>query len=621
MSVLFGDGIGGRRRWPSGLAVLLAAMASGCSDETGVARIPATSWLTAVVDIAVDADRDGTIDFGSAAEQAHEEEWSARWGASFLCNLDDDDGDGVRDAESAEVDGELDALDLARIRLAPWPDALPGSVGTLTIDAAAAPHVRIHRLGPEGSWSAALGLVGPCGAGGDASCAVVSSVELPPEALPRGAELGIEGVHFVGLEAASGWDGMVELGWTIRDARGTALRDEQHPTDDGDRARMRAAPWTMLGNHDAVDAIYSSDASDDFVAALGPVLAEAGVPLRTIPWSGPEAWTDQWTQDLFQFGSTTIPAADGGVQGMRVALPRPYSYGTLPLDWLERNYLGPDRAVVAVYRQPSTGNTYDSFGNHELLPPSPTDETFPLGRIVVGVPEQMLPETKAFYQAQGVQAPIIGLDTSWLAVGHVDEVVSFVPASTARGWKLLVASPAACLALLQGWQQQGHGAERMFVGKQSYNGVDASVAIDELLDDPDIAAWNQDAQARIDELLDGLATTAGLDPADVIEVPVCFAQDQGMLALVPSAINSLVLGDRFVCADPFGPSIDGEDGFERDLRGRLGTVASELGADGQGLRIAFVDDWDWYHVLFGEVHCATNADGPPSRGAWWEVAP
>jgi protein-arginine deiminase len=82
-----------------------------------------------------------------------------------------------------------------------------------------------------------------------------------------------------------------------------------------------------------------------------------------------------------------------------------------------------------------------------------------------------------------------------------------------------------------------------------------------------------------------------------------------------------VLGNHFFVADPFGPSIDGQDGFELDLRQRLEGPGSALGSDGQGLRVGFVDDWDWYHLLLGEVHCATNADGPPASRPWWEAQP
>jgi hypothetical protein len=39
-----------------------------------------------------------------------------------------------------------------------------------------------------------------------------------------------------------------------------------------------------------------------------------------------------------------------------------------------------------------------------------------------------------------------------------------------------------------------------------------------------------------------------------------------------------------------------------------------------GLSISFVDDWDSYHLLKGEVHCGTNTlrKTDPSK-LWWET--
>ncbi len=60
------------------------------------------------------------------------------------------------------------------------------------------------------------------------------------------------------------------------------------------------------------------------------------------------------------------------------------------------------------------------------------------------------PETRDFLQSQGVQ-PIIPIDTSWLAMGHVDEIVGFVPSphsTNNRPAKLIMASPSIMHDLL-----------------------------------------------------------------------------------------------------------------------------------------------------------------------------
>ncbi len=58
-------------------------------------------------------------------------------------------------------------------------------------------------------------------------------------------------------------------------------------------------------------------------------------------------------------------------------------------------------------------------------------------------------ETRCFLQSQGMQ-PIIPIDTSWLAIGHVDEILSFVPSPKSDGpAKLAMASPRVMTLLLE----------------------------------------------------------------------------------------------------------------------------------------------------------------------------
>ena len=74
----------------------------------------------------------------------------------------------------------------------------------------------------------------------------------------------------------------------------------------------------------------------------------------------------------------------------------------------------------------------DWYGNLEVSPPvkARNGREFPFGRILTGVQKGlgMHPDVLAFLEAQRLQSPPLIVDTSWLAIGHVDEVVSFVPA-------------------------------------------------------------------------------------------------------------------------------------------------------------------------------------------------
>ena len=69
----------------------------------------------------------------------------------------------------------------------------------------------------------------------------------------------------------------------------------------------------------------------------------------------------------------------------------------------------------------------------------------------------MHPGVLRFLEAQAVQWPPIIVDTSWLAIGHIDEVVSFVPARGKAGFKVLLPSPKAARVMLQALLAEGLG--------------------------------------------------------------------------------------------------------------------------------------------------------------------
>lgn len=102
----------------------------------------------------------------------------------------------------------------------------------------------------------------------------------------------------------------------------------------------------------------------------------------------------------------------------------------------------------------------------------------------------MVKVVRDFLYAQEVQRPV-ELYSDWLAVGHVDEFMTFVPASDRKasaapppagdanshalpgltapllpqGFRLLLASPSACYKLLTEKEQEGYGDAVMFDGE------------------------------------------------------------------------------------------------------------------------------------------------------------
>ena len=111
-------------------------------------------------------------------------------------------------------------------------------------------------------------------------------------------------------------------------------------------------------------------------------------------------------------------------------LPRPVSQG--------RWYLAPACAqswpIMDTRKQ---SRWIDWYGNLEVTPPF-TDRhgrRFPYGRMITGKQAELSMHrgVMKFIEAQAMQRPLIIVDVSWLMIGHVDEVVSFVPAKTRQG--------------------------------------------------------------------------------------------------------------------------------------------------------------------------------------------
>lgn len=624
------------RRWTRwGTALFLPALWLGaCGDDTNVDNDDGGSGgdpppPAGQVDLMVDTNRDGVVD---TFDNEGEELWTVEKGAVFLPNLDDDDGDGLRDAENDIVDvhpelGTIDLADMALMKVAPFEGAPDTAVGRLFMDPMSLAHVRVFKLALDGNWYMILGV--------DVNGTVLHQHDLNIDEVRAGLELRVEGRTLAGLHTAVSYDGNVDdyvpwsgtttftYGvWETPEAPGPMVVDEDNP-DGVDEVQLRVAPWLMYGNLTPhLDIIFAGDfgnSNQHFRDTIQQSIVED--PMGSTFWTIP-GWSDQWTEDWMQTGFASMPGPDGTVHGIRLTMPRPWTQAAqLPIVWLENNLHYPDSGSFVVYKVPNSGDTYDSHGNHDLIPPyEHNGMSYPYGRIVYG--SGVLPETKAFYEAQLVQAPALSAKTSWLIVGHIDEVFSYVPADTPRGWKLLVGSPTLAVEMLEDLQDQGHGEVQMFVGKSWSNGQQAAISINEALGDPDLMAWSQEAQAETDGMLATYVEAIGLQPDEIVEIPFLYERDFGrMVAFNPGTVNALVYNNAVVFPKPFGPIIDGVDPFEADLIERIGTGALGIGREGNGMDVYFADNWDLYHRLLGEVHCGTNISGPPSPEIkWWEAA-
>ena len=248
----------------------------------------------------------------------------------------------------------------------------------------------------------------------------------------------------------------------------------------------------------------------------------------------------------------------------------------------------------------------DWYGNLEATPPH-TDRQgrrFPYGRIIAGKQRElaMHPGVMRFLEAQGVQWPPIVVDTSWLTIGHVDEVVNFVPAKGKAGFKVLLPSPKAARDMLEVLLERGLQEAPVFAGtenemtlgklRMTIAGTSENLAIDE-------------AVARLREQL---KKELNLLDSDFVMLPALF---QRGMAVIPNAVNSVVVNGHLLVPGPRGPRHDEKDAFEEAIRAAL------AGCD---VRVVFIESWNAYHTSAGEIHCGTNAFRRLRDPAWWTYA-
>ncbi|MCP3104344.1 protein-arginine deiminase domain-containing protein [Myxococcus sp. K15C18031901] len=603
--------------------VLCLTLVGGCSsfgsdDDAGGSSGGLEGPFVPLVDLRADVNRDGVVDVSAGGDdEVGEDTWSAERGAIFLANLDDDENRcpfsmspsrlsddalaGCHDAADSVVNGEDDLEDLARLRVVAWPQAPRSTLATVSVIGAGRDKVRLFKRTSGGFTSTRLAYV----------------QTLTTTELRRGVELAIEANDIV--RDPANWDGFVDVVLSISHA--SAPENVFLDT-----VRMRVAPVVMFHHLSPARNVFVSrlegdPESDRFRADLGGALTSAGEPMTMSEF----AVDDLWTQDYFEPAYMAMPAAGGRQHAIQVNYRAANvnwdpDFATLRkagriVFWLR----GPDQAAVQQYEEGMSreSQTLNSFGNTEVIPPYELGGTkYPLGRLLRGrgpdsEPDfQPDPSFTRMLEAQRVQPPVY-LDTSWLAVAHVDETVSFLPADTPRGWIALVADPALARRMLMAVLEQGHGDAKLFVGKSWGFGRPAEATVEELLDNASVMDSTARAALEIDSQLTVLREETGLTDDEIVRVPFLF-QDfaNGAGALQPGTVNLLSVSRSLVIApDPHGPLVGGQDPFKVQLEQALAPY---------GIRVHWTDTWELYHLGGGEVHCATNSARAVPSTKWWE---
>jgi hypothetical protein len=552
---------------------------------------------THIIHMHLDADRDGTVDddFKGLARW----QWgTGKKGAIVLCNNDDDGGRKKEDHTDDKVNGGNDKDEIAPIEFrVDGKTSAPSSMKAF-LEVSDASKIRIF----DGRAAGKKEVIGPTKG---------ARHEFPSLAFTK-LEYGMEATVYAG----TGFDGFIDITFIVEDSGSECYRE---------KGRVRVAPWIMPNHLETAEKVFvvnDGAFNDRFRKDLKPLVSAAGATLVEF------ATNDVWMQDCMEFGYANLPN-----HGFRTVVRAPRNR---PLKVFPRTLLDADLGVAEVGTL-SPDTTFDSTGNLEVTPPckSKAGKNFPLGRIYYGPgrPGELLDaDFKEFLNKQLVQKPI-EIDTSWLIVGHVDEIISFVPAPGAPGFKLLLASPKLAYKILQDNLAKNGGSKllngREFTIFDPVAGAQkkkAEVTIKEFLskgikdlhlDAKDLKKFNDDKQGKLDIVRAQFQKEIGIDPVkDVIDVPILFMPNHDVNlfadALTAGMVNMLVINKHCIVPKPFGPVVGGTDLYEKELESKLKPL---------GLTVSFIDDWEEYHVNLGEVHCGTNTLRKFTAAKWWEFEP
>ncbi|MCZ7680540.1 MAG: protein-arginine deiminase domain-containing protein [Sandaracinaceae bacterium] len=320
---------------------------------------------------------------------------------------------------------------------------------------------------------------------------------------------------------------------------------------------------------------------------------------------------DTWIQDQMLVGYCMAPHA---WLHMAVQCKR-----DRPLQEFVRTEMASRRVGVFDGLAGAGGTSIDFGGNIEVTPPIdaatgelprdaagprvPPQPAAPFGKIIVGdvvdpntTHGAVTDATRDFLGAQVVQ-PMLPVDTSWLRVGHVDEVMAVVPDASAGGqaFKVLLASPKAMTALLSRLVDVPYEERSPFHCRKYFGGLYAELDVEDLLRTPirtspllRVLATCADDEAPIPEptvsvreynrrlaeeklapLRTRLRRGLALGDGDILPVPMYYAVPpvweqhdiarrvgaHRTRALTVGCVNLQVVDDHLLVPRPYGPRV------------------------------------------------------------------
>ena len=181
--------------------------------------------------------------------------------------------------------------------------------------------------------------------------------------------------------------------------------------------------------------------------------------------------------------------------------------------------------------------------------------------------------------------------------------------------------------LVQGckfWEPMDGNTARDFDGQPGYDGIPALLCTEEVWRDQTFANYNQSLVAnRINNSRQTLESTIK-HKLEFVPVPALFFEEifgsppnvkVGAASFMPGATNLQYANGQFFIPRQFGPRTPITGGGTEDIFEKV-MVGLPLGKP-----VIFVDCWDLYHRVWGEIHCGTAVSRSLPDDAWWENLP
>ncbi|PXV95486.1 protein-arginine deiminase [Lachnotalea glycerini] len=392
--------------------------------------------------------------------------------------------------------------------------------------------------------------------------------------------------------------------------------------------QFRVSPWIMTANTQSPRNLYVSEvpysyfsqegyiSNQKFIDNLKQVIGDDKVKVI------PEKFTrnDPWAQDETKFGYSEMP----NKQNLDIILNSPRNRGldVFPI----YNIFELENKGYITCGGTGEKSSLDSFGNLDVTPPF---GDYKFGRIYYGGCKdntngrRMMQAMREFLDAQIVQKPF-QLYTDWLLVGHVDEMMSIIPAPkeiSKYGFKILLSSPNRFYEILNSIKDEN---SIFFKDLCNIQGDKVETTVKNLKNNQELKQFNIKCQEYLDYNRSILIKELQyLDIKelnnDIIDIPALYypdinSQDNKASAYMPGMVNLVVWENQLLIAKPFGAEVNGKCCMEEYVKSRLETKNLNL-------KCNFIDDWNAYHIQDGEVHCGTNMLRKPYSDDWWSYIP